>query len=85
MTGLIGFASGHHAMQAYDGLLMLGTGFPHTEGNTIIQVEIRAGHLGRRGGLSLGVQGDVRETIAAGNTVLLKPSGDNSLKDRRSL
>ena len=69
MTGLIGFASGHRALQACDLLLMLGTDFPHSdwypEGKTIIQVDIRAHHLGRRCGLSLGVHGDVRETIAA--------------------
>ena len=69
MTGLIGFASGHRALQACDLLLMLGTDFPYSdwypEGKTIIQVDIRAHHLGRRCGLSLGVHGDVRETIAA--------------------
>ena len=69
MTGLIGFASGHRALQACDLLLMLGTDFPYSdwypEGKTIIQVDIRAQHLGRRCGLSLGVHGDVRETIGA--------------------
>ncbi len=69
MTGLIGFASGHRALQACDLLLMLGTDFPYSdwypEGKTVIQVDIRAHHLGRRCGLSLGVHGDVRETIGA--------------------
>ncbi len=69
MTGLIGFASGHRALQACDALLMLGTDFPYTDwyprGKTIIQVDIRAHHLGRRCGLDLGVQGDVRETIVS--------------------
>jgi len=69
MTGLIGFASGHRAMEACDVLLMLGTDFPYTDwypsGKTIIQVDIRAHHLGRRCNLTLGVQGDVRETITA--------------------
>jgi len=69
MTGLIGFASGHRALQACDLLLMLGTDFPYSdwypEGKTIVQVDIRAHHLGRRCGLSLGVHGDVRETIGA--------------------
>ena len=31
MTGLIGFASGYHAMQACDTLLMLGTDFPYRQ------------------------------------------------------
>ncbi len=69
MTGLIGFASGHHAMGACDVLLMLGTDFPYPDwyprGKTIIQVDIRGHHLGRRCRLDLGVMGDVRETIAA--------------------
>ena len=69
MTGLIGFASGHRALEACDVLLMLGTDFPYTDwyprGKTIIQVDIRAHHLGRRCGLSLGLQGDVQETITA--------------------
>ncbi len=69
MTGLIGFASGHRALQTCDVLLMLGTDFPYTDwyprGKIIIQVDIRAHHLGRRCGLDLGVQGDVRETIVS--------------------
>ncbi len=69
MTGLIGLASGHRALQDCDLLLMLGTDFPYTDwypqGKAIIQVDIRAHHLGRRCGLALGVQGDVRETLAA--------------------
>ena len=31
MTGLIGFASGYHAMQSCDTLLMLGTDFPYRQ------------------------------------------------------
>ena len=69
MTGLIGFASGHQAIQNSDTLLMLGTDFPYTDwypsGTTIIQVDIRAHHLGRRCKLDLGIQGDVQETITA--------------------
>jgi len=69
MTGLIGFASGHQAIQNCDTLLMLGTDFPYTDwypnDQTIIQVDIRAHHLGRRCKLDLGIQGDVQETIAA--------------------
>ncbi len=69
MTGLIGFASGHRALMSCDVLLMLGTDFPYSDwyprDNTIIQVDLRAHHLGRRCGLTLGVQGDIRETILA--------------------
>ena len=69
MTGLIGFASGHRALMSCDVLLMLGTDFPYSDwyprDKTIIQVDLRAHHLGRRCGLTLGVQGDIRETILA--------------------
>ncbi|MFQ5949028.1 MAG: ubiquinone-dependent pyruvate dehydrogenase, partial [Acidimicrobiia bacterium] len=69
MTGLIGFASGHRALMRCDVLVMLGTDFPYTDwyptGKTIVQVDLRAHHLGRRCGLTLGVQGDVKETIVA--------------------
>ena len=69
MTGLIGFASGHRALMACDVLLMLGTDFPYSDwyprDKVIVQVDIRADHLGRRCALTLGVQGDVRETVSA--------------------
>ncbi len=69
MTGLIGFASGHRALMACDVLLMLGTDFPYTDwyprDKVIAQVDIRAHHLGRRCALTLGIQGDVRETVSA--------------------
>ena len=69
MTGLIGFASGHRALMACDVLLMLGTDFPYADwyprDKVIAQIDIRAHHLGRRCALTLGVQGDVRETVSA--------------------
>jgi len=69
MTGLIGFASGYHAMMECDTLLMLGTDFPYrqffpTDG-TIAQVDLRPEHLGRRCKLDLGLVGDVGDTIDA--------------------
>ncbi len=69
MTGLIGFASGYKAMESCDALLMLGTDFPYRDwyprDKKVIQVDIRADHLGRRVRLDLGVQGDVKETLMA--------------------
>ena len=67
MTGLIGFASGYHAMKACDSLLLLGTDFPYRqfypEEARIAQVDIRGENLGKRCRLDLGVIGDVRETL----------------------
>jgi len=71
MTGLIGFSSGYYAMLDCDVLLMLGTDFPYRPfypkggGARIAQVDLRAGQIGRRAPVDLGVVGDVRATLAA--------------------
>jgi pyruvate dehydrogenase (quinone) len=68
MTGFIGFSSGYEAMHACDVLLMLGTDFPYKQflptDCKIAQVDIRPEQLGRRAKLTLGIVGDVKETIA---------------------
>jgi pyruvate dehydrogenase (quinone) len=69
MTGLIGFSSGYYAMLDCDVLLMLGTDFPYRqfypEGAAvrIAQVDLRAGQIGRRVPVDLGVVGDVKATL----------------------
>jgi pyruvate dehydrogenase (quinone) len=69
MTGLIGFASGYHAMLDCDTLLMLGTDFPYRQfyptDAKIAQIDLRPENLGRRTRLDLGLVGDVGATIAA--------------------
>lgn len=69
LTGLIGYASGYHAMMDSDVLLMLGTDFPYRqfypEHAKILQVDIEPARLGRRTSLELGVCGDVRDTVQA--------------------
>src|SRR5580698_3693816 len=69
LTGLIGFTSGYHAIKDADALLMLGTDFPYTqfypEKATVIQVDCRGEHLGRRTRLDLGLIGDVKTTLTA--------------------
>jgi pyruvate dehydrogenase (quinone) len=63
MTGLLGFYSGYHAMQAADVVLLLGTDFPYRqfypEKATLIQVDIRGEQIGRRAPVAIGVIGDV--------------------------
>jgi pyruvate dehydrogenase (quinone) len=68
MTGLIGFASGFHSMEAADLLIMLGTDFPYpdwipAEGKKVVQIDIRAERLGRRCRIDLGLVGDIKETL----------------------
>src|SRR6202453_3760148 len=71
MTGLIGFSSGYYAMRDCDILLMLGTDFPYRQfypdepGVRIAQIDLRAGNIGRRAKVDLGVLGDVRSTLQA--------------------
>jgi pyruvate dehydrogenase (quinone) len=67
MTGLVGFASGYHAMKSCDTLLILGADFPYRqffpEEARIAQVDLRPEALGNRCPLALGVLGDVGETL----------------------
>jgi len=69
MTGLLGFASGYHAMKECDTLLMLGTDFPYRQflpdEARVAQVDIRSAALGNRCDLDLGVLGTVRDTLNA--------------------
>jgi pyruvate dehydrogenase (quinone) len=69
MTGLIGQASGAHAVLDCELLLMLGTDFPYKEwlpeDKKIIQIDIRPERLGRRCKLDLGLTGDINETFKA--------------------
>jgi pyruvate dehydrogenase (quinone) len=69
MTGLVGFASGYKAIKACDTLLILGSDFPYRqffpEEAHIAQVDVRPEALGNRCSLSLGVLGDVKETLTA--------------------
>ncbi len=67
MTGLIGFSSGYHAMEHSDLVIMLGTDFPYKDWfpsrAKIAQVDIRAERLGRRCNITLGLVGNVKETL----------------------
>ncbi|OLP03870.1 pyruvate oxidase [Mycolicibacterium porcinum] len=85
MTGLLGFASGYKAIKEADTLLMLGTDFPYQqfypEGATVIQVDIRGRHLGRRTPIDLGLRGSVADTLAALQP-LLRPKSNRDHLDR---
>ncbi|WP_278382221.1 ubiquinone-dependent pyruvate dehydrogenase [Pseudoalteromonas distincta] len=68
MTGFIGFASGYHAMQEADTLLMIGTSFPYRafypENTTILQIDNQAASLGRHVQIDCGVLGDTKNSVA---------------------
>jgi pyruvate dehydrogenase (quinone) len=69
MTGLLGFSSGYFAMMNCEVLLMLGTDFPYRDfypkDATIVQIDIRGEHLGRRSKLQFGLIGDTKTTLRA--------------------
>jgi Thiamine pyrophosphate-requiring enzymes [acetolactate synthase, pyruvate dehydrogenase (cytochrome), glyoxylate carboligase, phosphonopyruvate decarboxylase] len=67
MTGLLGTESGHYSLEKADLVFLLGTDFPYTawypKKPKIVQLDIRAEHLGRRSRLDLGLMGDVKATL----------------------
>jgi len=69
MTGLLGFASGYHAMEHCDALLMLGTDFPYRpfypDAARVVQVDIRGEHIGRRIPVDVALVGTVKDTLTA--------------------
>jgi len=85
MTGLIGFSSGYYAMLGCDVLLMLGTDFPYRQfyptTAKIVQVDIRGEKLGNRAPLTMGLVGDVQDTIAA-LLPRLREKSDRSFLDK---
>ncbi|MCB5363836.1 ubiquinone-dependent pyruvate dehydrogenase [Pusillimonas sp. CC-YST705] len=97
MTGLIGFSSGYHAMANAKVLLMLGTDFPYRnfypEHAEVIQIDHDAAALGKRAALTMGVVGDVGDTIAAllpllnerQDSSFLDAARDHYLKARKGL
>src|ERR1700740_982917 len=67
LTGLIGFASGYHAIMEADTFLMLGTDFTYSqyypEKATVIQVDLRGESLGRSTRGDVGIIGDVKAAL----------------------
>jgi hypothetical protein len=69
MTGLLGWGGAQAALADCDLLLLLGTDFPYRafleSVTTVIQVDEKPLHLGRRANIELGLVGDVGETLRA--------------------
>jgi pyruvate dehydrogenase (quinone) len=85
MTGLLGFTSGHYAVQHCDLLLLLGTDFPYTQfypsNAKIIQVDLRGEQIARRTAVDLGLIGTVKETLQALTPLLQQKSDAAHLTD----
>jgi pyruvate dehydrogenase (quinone) len=85
MTGLLGFASGYHAMMNCDLLLMLGTDFPYEQflpkDAKVAQIDLRGEQLGRRAKVDYGLVGDIRATLAGLLPKIKQNSSDKHLKE----
>jgi len=84
MTGLLGTESGHYSLEKADLVFLLGTDFPYTawypKKPKLIQLDIRAEHLGRRCKLELGLMGDTKETLCELLPLLKEKKNDKHLK-----
>jgi len=84
MTGVIGNDSGYQAILNCDTLLLLGTSFAwaqfYPKHATIIQVDNDVANIGLRHPVSLGVVGNVKDTIAA-LLPLIPQRNDSSFRD----
>jgi pyruvate dehydrogenase (quinone) len=84
MTGLLGTESGHYSLEKADLIFLLGTDFPYTawypKKPKIVQLDIRAEHLGRRSKLELGLMGDVKATVEELLPLLKQKKNDKHLK-----
>jgi pyruvate dehydrogenase (quinone) len=84
MTGIIGGEAGYHALLNCDTLLMLGADFAwrqfYPEHANIIQIEIDPTHVGRRHPVTLGLVGDIKDSLAA-LIPMVSPKTDTSFLD----
>lgn len=69
MTGLLGQPSAYHAMHEADVVILLGTDFPYVNfmptKNKIVQIDESPERLGRRAKLTMGLCGNIGDTIRA--------------------
>lgn len=86
MTGLLGMPSGYYSMHEAEVLVLLGTDFPYEafmpEGNTIVQVDINPGRLGRRAKVRMGLCGDVKDTLTRLIPLIRRKDGDHFLREQ---
>ncbi len=81
LTGLIGNPSGYKAVNDCDLLIMLGTDFPYSnflpENTKVIQVDVRAGNIGNRTHVDIGLLGGIKPTVKKLN-ILTKEKNKHS-------
>jgi pyruvate dehydrogenase (quinone) len=84
LTGLIGFGGSPTALDDADLLLLVGTDVPYQQfipaGKTIVQIDSRPEHLGRRAQLDYGIAGDAALTLRALIERVTEKSEDSHLQ-----
>ncbi|MDQ1736597.1 MAG: hypothetical protein QOH56_2848 [Pseudonocardiales bacterium] len=87
-SGLIGNPAASAALEDCDLMLMIGTDFPYREwypaGKTVIQLDARPEHLGRRTAIDLGLVGHSRPTLAALHSRVAAKPDDRHLRSCRN-
>ncbi|HEY4195040.1 MAG TPA: thiamine pyrophosphate-dependent enzyme [Mucilaginibacter sp.] len=84
MTGLLGLPSAYHSMHESDLVILLGTDFPYIPflqtGNKIVQIDVKPENLGRRAKLTMGLHGNIKDTLKALLPKLQEKKDDSFLK-----
>lgn len=88
-SGLIGNPGAVHALDNCETLLMVGTDFPYRDwyptGKTVIQLDMRADHIGRRTNVDHALVGHVGPTLAALIPKLTRHDGSDHLDASRKV
>ncbi len=83
--GMLGSPQGVNAIEECDTLIMLGTDFPYgmflPGGRNIIQVDVKAAHIGRRCAVTVGIVGHARPTIVELNK-LIRPNSETAYLEK---
>jgi pyruvate dehydrogenase (quinone) len=86
-SGLIGNPASSRAFEGGEVLIMIGTDFPYREwypdGKTVIQIDARPEHLGRRTPITLGLVGHAAPTVAALQKLVAEKPDRSHLDDAR--
>ena len=89
MTGLLGLPSAFSSMHESNLILLLGTDFPYVsyipQDKILIQIETKPERLGRRAKLTMGLHGDIKNTLQSLIPLLNKKEDDNFLNKQLNI
>ena len=83
LTGLIGNATGYHAIMKADVIIMMGTNFPYTnflpDKKKFIQVDLKSENIGNRVAVDIGIIGDAKAVSMELGRLVDEKSNDSFL------